>query len=117
MSTLDEILKEINKAESICLLTHENPDGDAIGTSLALYKQLKIMNKDVDLIIPKYSRNFGQLPGLTEAALEKGTKEQYDLAISVECATIKLLNMLYPPYACLVTINGINDGFIVLVVD
>ena len=32
MSTLDEILKEINKAESICLLTHENPDGDAIGT-------------------------------------------------------------------------------------
>lgn len=92
MSTLDEILNEINKAKTIVILTHENPDGDAVGTALALYKQLKTMEKDVDLIIPKYSRNFGQLPGLTEAALEKGTKEQYDLAISVDTATVKLLN-------------------------
>ncbi len=28
--TLDEILKEINKAEKIVILTHESPDGDAI---------------------------------------------------------------------------------------
>ena len=27
--TLDNILEEINKAESIVILTHENPDGDA----------------------------------------------------------------------------------------
>ena len=92
MSTLDEILNEINKAKTIVILTHENPDGDAVGTALALYKQLKTMEKDVDLIIPKYSRCFENLPGLNEAAIEKGTKEQYDLAISVDAATIKLLN-------------------------
>ncbi len=28
--TLDEILEQINKAKSIVILTHENPDGDAI---------------------------------------------------------------------------------------
>ena len=28
--TLDEILKEIKKAEKIVILTHESPDGDAI---------------------------------------------------------------------------------------
>ena len=28
--TLDEILIEIKKAESIVILTHESPDGDAI---------------------------------------------------------------------------------------
>ena len=39
--TLDNILEEINKAESIVILTHENPDGDAIGSSLALYNALK----------------------------------------------------------------------------
>ena len=29
MSTLDEILKEIKKANDIIILTHNNPDGDA----------------------------------------------------------------------------------------
>lgn len=43
--TLDNILEEINKAESIVILTHENPDGDAVGSSLALYNALKIMVK------------------------------------------------------------------------
>ena len=33
MSSLDEILKEINKAQDIIILTHNNPDGDAIGSS------------------------------------------------------------------------------------
>lgn len=28
--TLDNIIEEINKASSIVILTHENPDGDAI---------------------------------------------------------------------------------------
>ena len=28
--TLDNIIEEINKAKSIVILTHENPDGDAI---------------------------------------------------------------------------------------
>ena len=35
MSTLDEILKEIKIANDIVILTHNNPDGDAIGSSLA----------------------------------------------------------------------------------
>ena len=28
--TLDEILKEIKKAENIVIVTHESPDGDAL---------------------------------------------------------------------------------------
>lgn len=28
--TLDNILEEIKKAQTIVILTHENPDGDAI---------------------------------------------------------------------------------------
>ena len=34
--TLDEILKQIQKAEKIVILTHESPDGDAVGSSLAM---------------------------------------------------------------------------------
>ena len=34
--TLDTILEEIKKAEKIVILTHIGPDGDAIGSSLAI---------------------------------------------------------------------------------
>ena len=91
MSTLDNILEEINKAESIVILTHENPDGDAIGTGLALYNSLKQMGKKPDIIIPEYPRIFGFLPGSDEIKKESNI-EKYDLAISVDCATIKMLN-------------------------
>ena len=33
--TLDKILEEIKKAETIAIVTHEGPDGDAVGSSLA----------------------------------------------------------------------------------
>ena len=56
--TLDNIIEEINNAESIVILTHENPDGDAIGSSLALYNGLKQIGKDADLIIPEFPQTF-----------------------------------------------------------
>ena len=91
MSTLDNILEEINKAETIVILTHENPDGDAVGTSLALYHSLKQMGKNPDIIIPVLPRIFEFLPGTSEIKKESNV-EKYDLAISVDCATIKMLN-------------------------
>ena len=91
MSTLDNILEEINKAESIVILTHENPDGDAIGTGLALYNALKQYGKNPDIIIPEYPRIFEFLPSTDEIKKESDV-EKYDLAISVDCATIKMLN-------------------------
>lgn len=91
MSTIDEILNKIKKAKNIVLLTHENPDGDAIGSSLAMYIELKNQGKNVDLIIPAYSKIFSVLPAIDEAKAE-GKLNKYDLAIAVDCATIKLLN-------------------------
>ena len=91
MSTLDNILEEINKANSIVILTHENPDGDAVGTALALYNALKQYGKNPDIIIPEYSKVFEFLPGIDDIKTESYV-EKYDLAISVDCATIKMLN-------------------------
>lgn len=91
MSSLDEILNKINESKSIVILTHENPDGDAVGTSLALYMGLKNLNKDVELIIPKYSKVFEGLPQV-ESIISEGKKDKYDLAISVDCAAINQLN-------------------------
>ena len=85
--TLDNILEEINKAESIVILTHENPDGDAIGSSLALYNALKDYGKNADVIIPEYSRCFEFLPG-SDVIKKESDIENYDLAISLDAANL-----------------------------
>lgn len=89
--TLDNIIEEIDKAKSIVILTHEMPDGDAIGSSLALYNGLKQIGKEADVIIPEYSKVFEFLPNSSEIKKE-GKQEKYDLAIALDCGDIKRLN-------------------------
>lgn len=89
--TLDNIKQEINKANSIILLTHENPDGDAIGSSLAFHLALKEYGKESDVVIPDYPKTYSFLPGAEEIKTE-GRQETYDLAIALDCADIKRLN-------------------------
>jgi len=92
MTTLDKILEEIRGAESIVILTHENPDGDAVGSSLAMYSVLKQLGKEkVDVIIPNYPRTYNFLPNV-DIVKKEGEIKPYDVAISVDCATIKMLN-------------------------
>ena len=86
--TLEEILKEIKAAQNIVILTHESPDGDAIGSSLAMRLMLKELEKECDVIIPEYSRLFDFLPGIETIKKESEIKN-YDLAIAVDCADIK----------------------------
>lgn len=88
--TLDNILEEINKANSIVLLAHENPDGDAIGSCLAMKLALEELGKKADLIMPEYPQEFEILPGANEIIKESNIKN-YDLAIALDCASIKLL--------------------------
>lgn len=89
--TLDNILEEINKANKIAIITHENPDGDAIGSSLAMKLALKQLGKEADVIIPEFPKVFEFLPGVEEIKKESDV-ESYDLAIALDCASIKLLN-------------------------
>ncbi len=89
--TVDNILEEIKKAKTIVILTHENPDGDAVGSSLAMYMALQKMGKEVDLIIPELPKIYAFLPKAEEAKKE-GSTNPYDLAISLDSATIKMLN-------------------------
>ena len=89
--TLDNMLEEIKKAEKIVILTHEHPDGDAIGSSLAMYHALKAFGKNPDVVIPIHSKVFNCLPGVEDIKTESNI-ENYDLAISLDCATIKMLN-------------------------
>ncbi len=86
--TLDEILKEIKNAQTIVILTHEVPDGDAMGSALAMKLALESLGKKSHVIIPEYPRMFDYLPNITEIKIDSEI-EKYDLAISVDCANFK----------------------------
>lgn len=81
--TLDDIKREIEKANSIVILTHESPDGDAVGSSIAMSLALEKIGKKSDVIIPEYSRVFSFLPGVEK--IKKEGKAEYDLAIALDC--------------------------------
>ena len=88
--TLDNILKEIKKAQTIVVLAHESPDGDAIASSLSVMHVLEQLGKKVDVVIPEYPIDFNFLPG-AEKILAKGKEEPYELAISVDCTDLRRL--------------------------
>lgn len=89
--TIDNIKEEIFKSDSIIILTHEMPDGDAIGSSLAMYNALKSLGKDVEIVMANNSDIFNFLPGASQIK-SQGTKKIYDLAIALDCGDIKRLN-------------------------
>lgn len=86
---LDKVIDIISKAKKIGIFAHESPDGDAIGSTLALYLGLKQLKKDVDIITGKYSDSFKFLKHLDEIK-DKGTKD-YDVCVALDCADRKRL--------------------------
>lgn len=50
--TILDTKKLINDSHKIVILSHKNPDGDAVGSGLALYQYLSDMDKDVSFIVP-----------------------------------------------------------------
>lgn len=82
---LDNIIEVVNQSNKIGIFTHIAPDGDAIGSSLALYLGLKQLKKDVDVIADEYSRCFSFLFGLDE--IKSRGRKDYDLVIALDCAT------------------------------
>ncbi len=82
-----EVIKELKKAKTIYIATHVNPDGDAIGSSLALCIALKKMGKNAKVIIPSHADNFSFLPGLSEK-VSKIEEEEIDLLIFLDSSDI-----------------------------
>lgn len=59
-------LREIlSLPKNICIITHVNPDGDAIGSSLGLLNWLNINKHNVNVVIPSACPNYLQwMPGM-----------------------------------------------------
>lgn len=93
MSVLDSIKEKIENANSVLILTHENPDGDAIGSSIGFMHGLKKLDKKVDVYIPELSRVYDFLPGYEEVKTELTGNEEYDLCIALDSSDVERLGV------------------------
>lgn len=86
MIVMNKIKSLIESAESILILTHKSPDGDAVGSGLAFYNALVSINKIVDIVIDDVPRIFGFLSNYDK--IKNTSKvEEYDLVVVVvDCA-------------------------------
>lgn len=57
-SCVEAVEKIISVSERFVLLAHKNPDGDALGSSLALFHYLKDMGKNVTVVLPNQFPDF-----------------------------------------------------------
>ncbi|MBN3034022.1 MAG: bifunctional oligoribonuclease/PAP phosphatase NrnA [Bacteroidales bacterium] len=77
-----EVSELIRKNGEICIITHHNPDGDAIGSVLALYHFVKKRGKNVCVIVPNgFPRFLSWLPGSELILLYDRQKELCDSRI------------------------------------
>jgi|TARA_B100001971_G_C18222820_1_gene558341 phosphoesterase RecJ-like protein len=63
VSKISELKQLLNQKIRIVITSHSNPDGDAIGSSLAMYHYLKILGNVVNMIVPnKFPDFYSWLP-------------------------------------------------------
>ena len=83
---LRRIAEEIRGGRSFLISTHQNPEGDAIGSVLALGLALKSLGKDALILtqdpVPEV---LAFLPGTGEIIHKAPVNRRFDIALAVDC--------------------------------
>lgn len=87
---MNNIISEIKQSNNIVLLCHKNPDGDAIGSTIATYHLLKKIGKEVDMVIEDAPKQFNFIEGYQDIKLT--SEKNYDLGIILDTATKEKIN-------------------------
>lgn len=75
--------KLVSKAKTISIVTHVNPDGDAMGSSLGLYHYLKGKGKNVKVIVPNAFPDFlAWMPASKQAMVFEGNEKAVEKQIN-----------------------------------
>lgn len=95
----DNIVKAIKQADTIAIISHINPDGDTVGSSLALYRALQMYGKKPYIFCDDIPSNkLSILPLIDRYNIASLPK--YDLAISVDCANSDRIGVMgYKEYS------------------
>ena len=81
---IQNIITQINQSHKIGIISHDSPDGDAIGSSLALNQALLQMGKDSKFIVNK---NINEsYASLVQSQHNLKSNEFFDLLFVLDCS-------------------------------
>jgi bifunctional oligoribonuclease and PAP phosphatase NrnA len=106
---MDRIIQQLINSRHILVATHTNPDGDAIGSLLAMGLALKAMDKQVTLYncdpIPAVYRYLG---GMDRISHRIGRPEMYDTALILDCSNLSRVGAIAGPLHRIETLINID---------
>jgi bifunctional oligoribonuclease and PAP phosphatase NrnA len=86
---LSAVCVELGRHQRFLLTSHARPDGDAIGSQLALAYALRALGKHVDLVnrdpVPEPYRQF---PGTGDITIAERVEGDYDALVVLECSDL-----------------------------
>ncbi len=83
---IEQAAEFIRENDGFTLIAHISPDGDTLGSALALYGVLRELHKDVQVVCGnRVPPNYAFLPGAQEV-LMPGAARQLPYAIGIDCA-------------------------------
>lgn len=90
---MNQVMEQIIKAEHIGMAGHIRPDGDCVGSCLALWQYLKkkYPTKTIDLFLNQPPVVFSYLKGFDEIITEP-LKKDYDLFLALDSSSIDRLD-------------------------
>jgi phosphoesterase RecJ-like protein len=103
-ASIQKSKKLIEKYDRIVIVTHLSPDGDAVGSSLALYHFLMEVGKLVNVIVPDELPDFlkwmnasnGIITGNSKEDLARETIEAAELIFCLDFNALKRIDRLAP---------------------
>lgn len=94
-----QIIDLIKKSKNILIFSHENPDGDSIGSSIALTIALKKLDKNVSFILSDpIPENFQFLPGLDQIVDSPKIGDQFTIIVDTSGTEIEKLGYKNYPH-------------------
>ena len=76
---MEKIYHYIQNAAKVAIFTHQSPDGDAMGSSLAMYHYVQSLGKNAQVIVPNAFPDFlAWMPGADSVWLYDAQKSQAD---------------------------------------
>src|SRR5687768_5517993 len=90
----EQVAERIVTGRNFLITAHRNPDGDALGSGIALEKIIRKLGKKADVIVRDgFASPLLNIPGADEVtvsdSLPSGYPKQYDALFTMECPEVE----------------------------
>lgn len=87
--TVQSIYEVLKRADSVLIGTHEHPDGDSVGSALALATALRLQGREVTIYTPDpVPELFSFLPGFEDITCRKPDAQKYDVVVVLDSTRV-----------------------------